>query len=197
MRRPVLITVVLAVAILLGAGGAALAFALSGNHSTSQGGGATQSQTAPAVAGVTSSPAGASATGPPGATSQTSPTSPASQSSTTSPTPATSSSAASLPVLTVGSYSGTRPSEIAYSGDSTNVVTGLSWSSWTATSATGAGTSDIDNCVPSCAAASPNNVATTIKLSAPVNGKFTKMTETRNGSTTNYTYPGNWAQSAS
>lgn len=197
VRRPVLITVVLAVAILLGAGGAALAFALSGNHSTSQGGGATQSQTAPAVAGVTSSPAGASATGSPGATSQTSPTSPASQSSTTSPTPATSSSAASLPVLTVGSYSGTRPSEIAYSGDSTNVVTGLSWSSWTATSATGAGTSDIDNCVPSCAAASPNNVATTIKLSAPVNGKFTKMTETRNGSTTNYTYPGNWAQSAS
>jgi len=100
-------------------------------------------------------------------------------------------------VLAVGSYSGMRPSEIAYSGDATNVVTGLSWSSWTATSATGTGTSDIDSCVPSCAAASPNNVSTTITLSAPVNGQFTKMTETRNGSTTSYTYPDNWAQSAS
>ena len=199
VRRPVLITVVLAVAILLGAGGAALAFALSANPSTSHGtasnSGATQSQTAPAAAGVTGTPAGASATGSAGAATQTSPASSASQSSTTSPT--ASSSAASLPVLTVGSYSGTRPSEIAYSGDATNVVTGLSWSSWSATGATGTGTSDIDNCVPSCAAASPNNVSTTITLSAPVNGKFTKMTETRNGSTTNYTYPSDWAQSAS
>ena len=100
-------------------------------------------------------------------------------------------------MLAVGSYSGMRPSEIAYSGDGTNVVTGLSWSSWTATSATGTGTSDIDSCVPSCAAASPNNVSTTITVSAPVNGHFTKMTETRNGSTTSYTYPDNWAQSAS
>jgi hypothetical protein len=100
-------------------------------------------------------------------------------------------------VLAVGSYSGTRPSEIAYSGDGTNVVTGLGWSSWTATSATGTGTSDIDSCVPSCAAASPDNVSTTITLSAPVNGQFTKMTETRNGSTTSYTYPDKWAQSAS
>jgi hypothetical protein len=30
-----------------------------------------------------------------------------------------------------------------------------------------------------------------------VNGHFTKMTETRNGSTQTYTYPGSWAQSAS
>jgi len=64
-------------------------------------------------------------------------------------------------------------------------------------SATGTGTSDIDSCVPSCAAASPDPVSTTITLSAPVNGQFTKMTETRNGSTTSYTYPDNWAQSAS
>ena len=30
-----------------------------------------------------------------------------------------------------------------------------------------------------------------------MNGRFTKMTETRNGSTSTYTYPGNWPQSAS
>jgi hypothetical protein len=89
------------------------------------------------------------------------------------------------------------PTEIAYSGDATNVVTGISWSSWTATGATGTGTSDIDTCVPSCAAASPDNVTTTITLSDPVNGRFTQMTETRNGSTISYTYPGTWAQSAS
>ena len=89
------------------------------------------------------------------------------------------------------------PTEIAYSGDATNVVTGITWSSWTATGATGTGTSDIDSCVPSCAAASPNPVSTTITLSGPVDGHFTQMTETRNGSTTSYTYPATWAQSAS
>jgi hypothetical protein len=72
-----------------------------------------------------------------------------------------------------------QPTEIAYSGDGTNVVTGITWSSWTA------------------AAASPDNVSTTITLSAPVNGHFTQMTETRNGSTADYTYPNTWAQSAS
>ena len=194
MRRPVLLTLVLAVAILLGAGGAALAFALSGHPSTSgnaaTGGGAgaaSHTPTAPATSAVTNT-----------STATSSPSSAATTPSTsTSPTQAASSSTAALPVLAVGSYSGTRPSEIAYSGDGTNVVTGLDWSSWTATGATGTGTSDIDSCVPSCAAASPDNVSTTVTLSAPVNGQFTKMTETRNGSTTSYTYPDNWAQSAS
>jgi len=79
----------------------------------------------------------------------------------------------------------------------TNVVTGITWASWTATGATGYGTSDIDSCVPNCAQAPPNYVTTTITLSAPVSGRFTQMTETRNGSTTSYTYPGNWAQSTS
>jgi len=90
-----------------------------------------------------------------------------------------------------------QPTEIAYSGDGTNVVTGITWSSWAATGATGTGTSDIDSCDPSCAAASPDNVSTTISLSDPVNGHFTQMTETRNGSATSYTYPNSWAQSAS
>jgi hypothetical protein len=197
MRRPVLLTVVLAVAILLGAGGAALAFALSGNSSNSQNtasGGASHSPTAPATSAVTNSSAGASS---PSSSSSNSGSS-SSSSSTTSPSqPAASTSTTALPVLAVGSYSGMRPTEIGYSGDGTNVVTGLTWSSWTATGATGTGTSDIDSCVPSCAAASPNNVSTTVTLSDPVSGHFTQMTESRNGSTTSYTYPGTWAQSAS
>ena len=100
-------------------------------------------------------------------------------------------------MLTVGSYSGMKPTEIAYSGDATNVVTSITWTSWTATGATGTGTSDIDSCVPNCAQAPVDNVTATITLSAPANGNFTQMTETRNGSTANYAYPGTWAQSAS
>jgi hypothetical protein len=199
MRRPVLVTVVLAVAILLGAGGAALAFALSGNSSTSQNtasGGASHSPTAPATNTGTNTGTNSSAAASSPATSSSSATSTTSPSQAASSTPASSSPAA-LPVLAVGSYSGMRPTEIAYSGDATNVVTGLTWSSWTATAATGTGTSDIDSCVPSCAAASPDPVSTTITLSDPVNGQFTHMTETRNGSATSYTYPSQWAQSAS
>jgi serine/threonine protein kinase len=197
MRRPVLLTLVLAVAILLGAGGAALAFALSGNPSNSHNtasGGASHSPTAPATSAVTNNSApSSSSTSTSSSSSTTGATSPSQPAATTS-APA---SSTALPVLAVGSYSGMRPTEIGYSGDGTNVVTGLTWSSWTATGATGTGTSDIDSCVPSCAAASPNNVSTTVTLSDPVSGHFTQMTESRNGSTTSYTYPGTWAQSAS
>jgi eukaryotic-like serine/threonine-protein kinase len=193
LRRPVLVALVVGVAIVLGAGGAALAFALGGHSSTSNGNhagaGGSHSATAPATSAVTSSSAAASS--PAVSTSASASTSP---SPTTSATP---SSSATLPVLVVGSYSGMKPAEIGYSGDSTNVVTGITWGSWTATSATGTGTSDIDSCVPSCAAASPNPVTTTVTLSNPVDGHFTQMSETRNGTTTNYTYPGSWAQSAS
>ena len=110
---------------------------------------------------------------------------------------ATGGQAAALPVLVVGSYSGTKPTMIAYSGDATNVVTGISWGTWSASGATGEGTSDIDSCNPNCAQASPDYVITKITLSDPANGQFTKMTETRNGSTTTFTYPSDWAQNAS
>ena len=184
---PERVIVVLTVAILVGAGAAALAFALSGRHTTSSGtaSGTTpaHSQTAPATT--------------PAVTSSSAPVSPSSSSPSQSTSASASSSSTALPVIIVGSYSGMEPTEIAYSGDSTNVVTGITWASWTATGATGTGTSDIDSCVPSCAAASPNPVTTTITLSGPADGHFTQMTETRNGSTTSYTYPATWAQSAS
>ena len=188
-RRRALLPVVLTLAFLLAAGGTAIGFALAGRPAASHGAaGASTTQTQPAQ--VT-----------PATSSTTVPTSPAASTPATTPasTPATTpaSTAAPLPALTVGGYTGMKPSEIAYSGDATNVVTKIAWSSWTATGATGTGTSDIDSCVPNCAAAPPNYVTTTITLSAPVGGKFTQMTETRNGSTTSYAYPGSWAQSAS
>ena len=83
MRRPVLLTLVLAVAILLGAGGAALAFALSGHPSTSgntPSGGASHSPTAPATSAVTNSSAGASSP----SSSSSSPSAPSSSSASSS-----------------------------------------------------------------------------------------------------------------
>jgi serine/threonine protein kinase len=93
MRRPVLLTLVLAVAILLGAGGAALAFALSGHPSTSgntPSGGANHSPTAPATSAVTNSSAGASSpssasTSPNASTSPSASSSPSATTATTSP----------------------------------------------------------------------------------------------------------------
>jgi len=188
LSRPALVAIVVTVAILVGAGGAALALALGSRPATSSGaasGPTSQAQTAPATSNGSASPP-----------SSTSPSSGSPSQTASSSASGSASSSASLPVLVVGSYTGMDPTEIAFSGDSTNVVTGLTWT-WTATAATGTGTSDIDSCVPSCAAASPNPVTATITLSDPVDGHFTQMTETRNGSTTNYTYPGTWAQSAS
>jgi hypothetical protein len=187
-RRGVLFPVVLAVAFVLAAGGTALALALTGhpaaNHAAT---GSSSAQTRPAQVGTTSA-----ATAPP-ATSPATETTPYSTPATTPPGTV----AAQLPVLTVGSYTGMKPKEIDYSGDATNVVTGIQWSSWTATEASGQGTSDINSCVPNCAQAPPSPVPTTITLTAPVNGRFTKMTETRNGFTSTYTYPDNWPQGAS
>ena len=92
-------------------------------------------------------------------------------------------SPAALPVLTAGSYTGTEPAFIDFSGDAGNVVTSIGWASWTATGATGTGTSNIQGCVPNCAEGSETPVPATITLSDPAGGHFTEYTEARNGST--------------
>ncbi len=189
-RRAALLPVVLTLAFLLAAGGTALGLWLAGKPASPAASGTTSTASSPAQATTASSAA-------------TTPTSPVTSTSTTTgpaSTPAStpvSTTPAQLPVLTVGSYTGMKPTEIAYSGDATNVVTTITWSSWTATEASGQGTSDINSCNPNCAQAPPSLVPTTVTLSAPVNGRFTKMTETRNGFTSTYTYPDNWPQSAS
>jgi serine/threonine protein kinase len=194
-RRAALLPVVLTLAFLLAAGGTALGLALAGkpaSHAATGGTTAPASSPSPATtpsSAATTPTTPAASTTPPSTPASTPPTTPASTPVSTVP--------ASLPLLTVGGYTGMKPTEIAYSGDATNVVTKIAWSSWTATGASGAGTSDIDSCNPNCAQAPPSLVPTTVTLSAPVNGKFTKMTETRNGFTSTYTYPDNWPESAS
>jgi hypothetical protein len=193
-RRTALLPVVLTLAFVLAAGGTALGLALASKPASHAASGGTTT-TAPASPAQSASSAATTPTTP--AASSTAPGAPASTPvSTPASTPAVT-GPAQLPVLTVGGYTGMKPTEIAYSGDATNVVTKITWSSWTATGASGQGTSDIDSCNPNCAQAPPSLVPTTVTLSAPVNGRFTKMTETRNGFTSTYTYPDNWPESAS
>ena len=197
-RRKILLPVVLTLAFALAATGTAVGLALAGRSDgthAATGSSSTQIQPAQVAPANTSSTTSAPATSPAASTSSPATTSPASTPATT-PATTPASTAAQLPALVVGSYSGSKPTEIAYSGDATNVVTKITWASWTAAGATGTGTSDIDSCIPNCATAPTDYVTTTITLSTPANGHFTQMTETRNGSTTNYTYPATWAQSA-
>jgi hypothetical protein len=96
-------------------------------------------------------------------------------------------------------FDGTRPSWIHYSVDDTDVVQDITWSSWTATSATGSGTWNYDSCSPDCDSAPRVPYPATITLSDPQGGMFTTMTETTSGpqgSTTAFTYPSEWAMSA-
>ena len=183
----------LTLAFVLAAGGTALGLALAGKPASHAASGtsttAPASPAQPASSAATTPTTPAASTTSPASTPPTTPATPASTPASTAPAP--------LPVLTVGGYTGMKPTEIAYSGDATNVVTKITWSSWTATGASGQGTSDIDSCNPNCAQAPPSLVPTTVTLSAPVNGRFTKMTETRNGFTSTYTYPDNWPESAS
>lgn len=110
-----------------------------------------------------------------------------------------------LPVLHVvgadGStvFNGRRPRWIHYSADETDVVQDITWSSWTATSATGSGTWNYDSCSPNCYSAPRVPYPATITLTDPQGGMFTTMTETTSGphgSTTVFKYPRFWAMSA-
>lgn len=105
---------------------------------------------------------------------------------------------AGLPVLTAGPWSGVKPSTIDFSADSGNVVTGINWTSWTATAADGKGTSGIQNCVPNCAAGTIRYVPTRLSLSDPQQGRFTQIIETRAGANSTWSYPsGSWPLGAS
>jgi serine/threonine protein kinase len=201
-RRGALLPVVLALAFVLAAAGTALGLTLASRHNTNTNtggsGASSPASTQPAQVGTSSAASTAPATSPASSPASTAPAStPATTPATSPASSATTSAPAALPLLTVGSYTGMKPTEIAYSGDSTNIVSKITWTSWTATGATGQGTSDINSCNPNCAQAPIKLVPATVTLSAPVNGKFTKMTETRNGFTSTYTYPANWPQSAS
>jgi len=126
-----------------------------------------------------------------GAASTTSSTTAA---ATTTTTAASSSGSASttVPTATFGSWTGTEPTIVYFSGDSGNIVSGLTWTSWTSQSATGHGSWGYENCDPNCAQGTVTPYPATISLSDPVGGRFTQVTETQSGpygSTLNFTLP--------
>jgi hypothetical protein len=98
-------------------------------------------------------------------------------------TPAATAAAAGPALLVVPAvyggpaYSGIEPQYVQFSGDAGNVVAAISWSTWTATKATGTGTVDIQGCVPDCASGSETPTPAYLVLSDPVNGKFTAIAE--------------------
>ena len=88
---------------------------------------------------------------------------------------------ATLPTVTFGSYTGVKPTKIFLSGDSSNIVTGITWSSWSQDGAVGTGTVDVESCVPDCASGGQTPTPTTIRLSNVVDGHFTKLEESTQG----------------
>ena len=129
---------------------------------------------------------------------------PGSGSTPTTVTPSTvTPSTVAAPQLIVRSFDGTisyvgrRPATIGFSGDSTNIVSHLTWTSWGPTTAVGHGLLGLDNCKPNCASGTVTEVLTTIELSDVVSGHFTAMTEKSGSLDRSYSYPSTWASSAS
>jgi len=92
-----------------------------------------------------------------------------------------SAAAASLPTAILGSWSGTKPRTIYFSTDGGNIVSNVAWSSWGATAAVGSGTWDHNNCDPDCAEGKVTKYPTTVSLSDPSGGHFTRLVETQSG----------------
>ena len=95
------------------------------------------------------------------------------------------------------SYEGRQPSTIGISGDSTNIVSHLRWSSWGSSGAAGQGLVGVNDCQPNCAAGTVTEVPATIDLGGVTDGHFTTMTEKSGSTTHSYSYPSDWAASAS
>ncbi len=206
-RRALLRPLVLSVAV-LAAAGAAVGFTLSGRPAPDSAPPTTTLQATAAPAHhhqATPAPhPEASRSRPRAAGPKASPTRPAQAGSATTAAASTAAAASAaappapgLPVLLAGGYSGRDPSQLTFAADGSNSVTGLTWSSWTATGASGSGRADVALCLPSCVGTPASLVPTTITLSDPVNGHFTQLTESRAGSAQSWNYPGNWPQPAS
>jgi hypothetical protein len=104
---------------------------------------------------------------------------------------------ASTPLFVSDGFLGRKPTDIYLSGDAGNVVTNLSWSVWSTEEAIGDGTSNYLTCNPNCASGPAYPEHTSITLSDPVDGKFTKMTEVKAGVSSVYFYGHQWAEWAS
>lgn len=92
-------------------------------------------------------------------------TPPASASAPASTAPLTSYTVCVTPVVTCQGEMKPLPEQIVLSGDGTAFVSGLTWTGWGQTSATGTGSLKLDNCDPNCAQGGLTSYAATIDLS--------------------------------
>jgi len=83
-------------------------------------------------------------------------------------------------------YGVIRPSRLSFTTDVRGLVTGITWSSWTATGAVGHGKQVRTDCVPTCATSTRHYAAATITLSKVSGGVFTRLVERVDGRTTTY-----------
>lgn len=174
---------------------AALMAGCGGGQSRAAGGGsvppattATPATAAPTTAGTTST-----TVAPAPATAAPAPSTTAPSSTTVAP--------ATTPVMLIQAAGGqtrsyVRPTATYYSGDSSNIVDKLTWTSWGPTGAVGHGTWREESCVPDCASGSITAVPATLILGAPHSGHFTTMTERAGSLDRSYTYPARWALDA-
>jgi hypothetical protein len=100
---------------------------------------------------------------------------------TTAPVTTAPVTGAALPIARFSNWNGVKPSVIYFSGDAGNIVSGITWSSWTGDSAVGQGMWGYDDCNPNCAQGHVTNYPTTVKLSAVVGGQFTQLVEIQTG----------------
>jgi hypothetical protein len=119
-------------------------------------------------------------------TSSTTSTTLATSTSTTTTTSTTSSPP--LPTVTLAAdggsqptWTGMKPSMIGFSGDATNIVTGITWTLWGSDEAVGHGTWGYDSCDPDCASGAVTDYEAIITLSNPVGRQFTALTEQTEG----------------
>ena len=156
---------------------APLAGCTSSSSSATGGGPATASAVASSAA-ASSAATSASASAPASASPAQPATTPASPATATaSPVAAgggTSPAAPQVFLAEGGDVRGTyvfRPacgSGCGLSGDGTTALWNMTWTAWTATQASGAGTEKIDDCNPNCAAGTLHAVAVRVTLSNPV-----------------------------
>jgi len=86
-----------------------------------------------------------------------------------------------LPTATLGTWTGIGPRVMQFSGDAGNVVSGITWSTWSGSGASGVGTWGYDDCVPDCARGTVTDYPAAITLSLPSDGRFTRVTEYQSG----------------
>jgi hypothetical protein len=111
------------------------------------------------------------------------------------PTAQSSASAANLPVLAMQNWTGIEPASISYGGAHDYTDYALQWQSWGQYQAVATGLTNLNNCIPDCAAATITTVTVTIILSHPANGRYTVLTEVIHGSppiTNVYKYGDAW-----